>query len=615
MDYESREYKSRKVEELRSINLDSYPLVDGDETRLLEYILEVRDNPEAHNLYEILAAIRFLTFMRRYTFRWDRVKRFTAFQESLKFDGPRGRQHYRLTPIQYFQFAWIMGFYAWRVTGPAASDDTLITETRRIRDGQVEQLLRLTRRAILFLPRKFSKTTSMSSLAVFDLLAGDDNAQAYTAANSYKQAKICFDEISKVLLPLNPDKRYFKTTRETVKWKAGNGFGKFSFIECLSGGADTKDGLNASLVIFDEYAAAKYTKDHSEGAELLQVLESSMGTRLEPLTVIITTASRIPDGPFVTELTNAQAVLRGEIEKDNLFASLYMPDAWDTADSYGDPALWHKVNPHIGTTVYESFYTDFWNDAQNDAEKMLEFKSKMLNVFTAASIQEWITSDEIRHLQRKFTPMDIVGRPDTMVSLDLSVYDDFSAAAFTAYIKEESEFWTYIKFYIPEETLKTHPNKRLYQQWVDDGYLTVCPGAIISDDMIVSDVLTYNEYLRILQIGYDSYKSQEVINSLAAAISSEGGDPDNVLRAVPQTYGAFTSAVDSFNLAIKSKPEPRMVFNDNPIIAYCFANCYLDEDKRTGNRKPLKRKANLKIDGAIVTLMNIWLFNNTERRV
>ena len=133
--------------------------------------------------------------------------------------------------------------------------------------------------------------------------------------------------------------------------------------------------------------------------------------------------------------------------------------------------------------------------------------------------------------------------------------------------------------------------------------------------MIVSDVLTYNEYLRILQIGYDSYKSQEVINSLAAAISSEGGDPDNVLRAVPQTYGAFTSAVDSFNLAIKSKPEPRMVFNDNPIIAYCFANCYLDEDKRTGNRKPLKRKANLKIDGAIVTLMNIWLFNNTERRV
>ena len=614
MDYKSREYKSRKVEELRSIDLDSYQLTDGDETRLLEYILEVRDNPDARNLYEILGVLRFLTFMRRYVFRWDKVKRFAAFQESLKFDGPKGRQSYRLTPIQYFQFAWIMGFYSWKETGPAAPGDTLITETRRIRDGKVEQLLRLTRRAILFLPRKFSKTTSMSSLAVFDLLAGDDNAQAYTAANSYKQAKICFDEISKVLLPLNPDKRYFKTTRETVKWKQGNGFGKFSFIECLSGGADSKDGLNASLVIFDEYAAAKYTKDHSEGAELLQVLESSMGTRLEPLTVIITTASRVPDGPFYVELENAMAVLRGEISKDNLFASLFMPDAWDTADSYGDPALWHKVNPHIGTTVYESFYRDFWDDAQNDAEKMLEFKSKLLNVFTAASVQAWISADEIRKLQRKFTPMEMVGRPETMVALDLSVYDDFSAVAFASYIREEAKFYVFIKFYIPEETLNNHPNARLYQEWVAGGHMEVCPGKIISADMIVTDILNYNEYLKIIKIGYDSYKSQEVINSLRAAIASEGGDPDNVLRAVPQTYGAFTSPVESFEIAVHDA-EPRIVFNDNPIIPYCFDNCYLDEDTRTGNRKPLKRKANLKIDGAIVTLMDLWLFNNTERRV
>lgn len=614
MDYKSREYKSRKVEELRSIDLESYQLTDGDETRLLEYILEVRDNPDARNLYEILGVLRFLTFMRRYVFRWDKVKRFAAFQESLKFDGPKGRQCYRLTPIQYFQFAWIMGFYSWKETGPAAPGDTLITETRRIRDGKVEQLLRLTRRAILFLPRKFSKTTSMSSLAVFDLLAGDDNAQAYTAANSYKQAKICFDEISKVLLPLNPDKRYFKTTRETVKWKQGNGFGKFSFIECLSGGADSKDGLNASLVIFDEYAAAKYTKDHSEGAELLQVLESSMGTRLEPLTVIITTASRVPDGPFSVELENAMAVLRGEISKDNLFASLFMPDAWDTADSYGDPALWHKVNPHIGTTVYESFYRDFWDDAQNDAEKMLEFKSKLLNVFTAASVQAWISADETRKLQRKFTPMEMVGRPETMVALDLSVYDDFSAVAFASYIREEAKFYVFIKFYIPEETLNNHPNARLYQEWVAGGHMEVCPGKIISADMIVTDILNYNEYLKIIKIGYDSYKSQEVINSLRAAIASEGGDPDNVLRAVPQTYGAFTSPVESFEIAVHDA-EPRIVFNDNPIIPYCFDNCYLDEDTRTGNRKPLKRKANLKIDGAIVTLMDLWLFNNTERRI
>lgn len=615
MEWQSREYKAQKAGELAAVNLGEYALTDGDDTRLYDYIKSVADCPDAHNLYEILGVLRFLEFMRRYTFRWDKVRRFVRLYESLKFSGPHGRQRYKLTPLQLFQFASILGFYTWMNMGPAAAGDNRITDTRRVISGRVEELLRLTRRAILFVPRKFSKTTSVSALAVDELLLGENNAQAYTAANSYKQAKICFDEISKVLRPLNPERRYFKVTRETVKWREGNRYGKDSIIECLSGGADTKDGLNASLVIFDEYAQARYTKDHSEGAELLQALESSMGTRREPLTVIITTASRIQDGPFTVELSNAMATLRGEIDNDRLFASLFMPDAFDTPDMYGDPALWHKVNPHIGITVLESFYSNAWDDAQDDAEKMLEFKAKLLNVFTADSVQAWIGATDIQRLQRHFTPADFAGGPPTMVAIDLSVRDDFSAVGYACYTRNEDiKFHVMIDFYIPEETLKTHPNRRLYQTWVDAGWLKVCPGEVISEDMIVEDILATNEYLRILQIGYDSYKSQQVVNALASAISAQGGVPDNVLRAVPQTYGAFTSPVESLEMVMHNNP-PAIEFSDNPIIPYCFANAYLDEDKRTGNRKPLKRKKNLKIDGCIVTLMDLWLFNNFDRQL
>ena len=615
MEWQSREYKAQKAAELAAINLDDYNLVDGEDSRLRDYIRSVAADPDAHNLYEILAALRFLEFMRRYTFRWDKVRRFVRLYESLKFSGPIKRQRYKLTPLQLFQFASMLGFYAWTDVCPAAPGDNTITETRRVVGGRVEELLRLTRRAILFVPRKFSKTTSVSALAVDEFLLGESNAQAYTAANSYKQAKICFDEISKVLRPLNPERRYFKVTRETIKWREGNRYGKDSIIECLSGGADTKDGLNASLVIFDEYAQARYTKDHSEGAELLQALESSMGTRREPLTVIITTASRVQDGPFTVELNNAMATLRGDIDNDRLFASLFMPDAYDTIDQYGSSALWHKVNPHIGITVLESFYKNAWADAQEDAEKMLEFKAKLLNVFTADSVQAWIESAEIVKLQRHFTPADYSYGPPTMCSIDLSIYDDFSAVGFAWYTgNEDVKFHVMINFYIPEQTLKTHPNRRLYQTWVDGGWLKVCPGAVISMDMIVEDILATNEHLRIIQIGYDSYKSQEVVNALASAIAAEGGSPDNTLRAVPQTYGAFTSPVESLEMAMRSQT-PAIEFCDNPIIPYCFGNAYLDEDKRTGNRKPLKRKKNLKIDGVIVTLMDLWLFNNYDRQL
>jgi phage terminase large subunit-like protein len=115
----------------------------------------------------------------------------------------------------------------------------------------------------------------------------------------------------------------------------------------------------------------------------------------------------------------------------------------------------------------------------------------------------------------------------------------------------------------------------------------------------------------ILQIGYDAYKAQEVINALSAAVAAEGGNPEKILRPVPQTYGAFTSPVETFEMAAKVVPA-RVQLCMNPIFPYCFGNCYLDED-RMRNKKPLKRKENLKIDAAIASLMTFWLYNNYEQ--
>ena len=51
------------------------------------------------------------------------------------------------------------------------------------------------------------------------------------------------------------------------------------------------------------------------------------------------------------------------------------------------------------------------------------------------------------------------------------------------------------------------------------------------------------------------------------------------------------------------------MLDDNPITFWMFGNAYLEED-RMENKKPVKRKANSKIDGVIVNLMSMWLFNN-----
>lgn len=581
---EARERKIRAAEALGRVRLDALPAAQTD-GRIRAYLAAIAAAPEAHNLYEVLAALRFCRMAERHTWRGGVVRRFVRLYESLRFSGIAGRRRYRLTPVQLFQFASILGFYD------------------RGADGS---WTRTTREAILFVPRKFSKTTSSASLAVHELLFGDANAQAYTGANSYKQAQVCFKEIRKLVQQLDPKRERFKFTREHVEWRDGNRYGKESFAECLTGGADTKDGLAASLVIMDEYAQARYVKDHSTGAELLNVLRSSMGIRRDPLTVIITTASRVPDGPFAQELEGAKRMLLGEYEDDGLFASLFLPDEWDYAD-LGRPELWRKCNPHIGVTVRESFYADAWAAAQRDPEQMAEFKTKLLNVFVTPGVQEWLPRGLLEKLTGPAFMDRLTGRPDAMCALDLSISDDFSAVTYSVYGRDTRKFYVHTDYYIPEGTLAEHPNRRLYQYWVRRGWLKVCPGRVIDGRMIVADVLRRNEQVRILQIGYDSWKSTEVVNMLAGAIGPRAG---KVLRAVPQTYGAFTAAVETLELAAKRMPAG-LQLDDNPMQVYCLTNAYIDED-RMGNKKPVKRKANLKIDSAVTTCMTFWLWNNFE---
>lgn len=583
---EAKAYKESVVGTLRDIRWERYRLDDTDE-RLSVYARQLVSEPDAHNVYELLSLVKFARLLENYEFSTEKVKKFFRFYESLKFSGISGRKSYKLTPVQAFQFASIYGFY------------------RRNERGE---RTRLTRRVILFVPRKFSKTTSSASIAFHDLLFGDSNGQAYTGANSYKQAQILFKEIKSIARQLDPRKRYFKINREHIEWLP-NKFGKESFAECLTGGADTKDGLAASLFIYDEYAAAYYTADHSEGAELFQAITSSMGTRREPLTIIITTASRHPNGPFALELDNAQHVLRGDYENDTLFASLFMPDAWEGVDDLGSPWLWKKCNPHIGVTVFEDFYRDYYYDAMKNPETMLEFKCKLLNIYVQAGLKQWINNEMVTGLIRDVKSLEL-GRCKAMCSFDLSVSDDFSAVNFMLYSNEKKLFYSINYYLIPEDTLESHPNRELYKMWAAGGYLKICPGATVDYNEVIRLIIETNKRWPILQIGYDKYKAMEPVNALRSAVGSLGGNPDRIIRSVPNNYGGMNSCVETLEYAIKARPT-RIFFAPNPITPYCFGNAYIDEDK-LGNKMPQKRKANMKIDGVMTNLMSFWLFNNYE---
>lgn len=549
---------------LARTDISRYRLAEVD-SRLDWYVCEVAAHSDAHNLYEQLAVARFFVMCDRYGINVTEVWQFVEFYESLYFPGKRGLQRYKLTPVQYFQFTSIFAFW---------------------KDGK-----RVVREVVLDVPRKFSKTTGTASLALYDLLYGDANAESYTAANSNDQAKKCFDVIRGCMRKLDPKQRRYVINEETVKSRRSD---RTAFAQCLTANARTKDGLNASTVIMDEFSQAT-------DSELLTVLTTSMGVRDNPLTAIITTASDVFDGPFYSMLQGYKSILLGEYEDDSVFAHIFEPDIYDAED---DENTWRKVQPHLGVTVSLDFYRqEYKNAVRNGSEAMLAFRTKLLNVYAENEQRSWISSTLARHISRPIVIDSIKGRPDGMVAIDLSESDDFSAVTVGIYDATAKNYYFHTAYFFPAEALPGHPNEKLYRVWIDKGYLTLTNGAVIDYRRIVEYVLYINQHVRVLGIGYDPWKSQEVINMLAAS------GADNVLKGVKQTYGHFTAPVESFEHGAKTG---HIFINDNPINYYCFGNAVLDTDNLE-NCKPVKRKHNQKIDGVITKLMCLRLFIDYER--
>lgn len=559
-----RQAKADVTDLLASTDIDRYRLTEVD-SRLDGYVREVASNPDGHNLYEQLAVARFFRLCDKYGINATEVWQFFDLYESLYFPGKAGQQRYKLTPVQAFQFASIFAFW---------------------HDGK-----RVVREVVLYVPRKFSKTTSTASLAIYDLLYGDANAESYTGANSNDQAKKCFDVIRGCMRKLDPKERRYIVNEQTIKSRRKD---RTAFAQCLTANARTKDGLNASTVIMDEFSQAR-------SSELLTVLTTSMGVRENPLTVIITTASDVFDGPFYEMLQGYKSVLLGEYEDDSVFVHIFEPDLDDPEDA---ESTWRKVHPHLGVTVSMDFYRqEYKNALRNGSEAMLAFRTKLLNLYAENEQRSWISSTLARHISRPINIDGIKGRPDAMVAIDLSESDDFSAVTMGMYDVAHKNFFFYTSYFFPAGALPGHPNEKLYRVWAEKGYLILTNGDVIDYRRIVDYVLYLNQHVRVLGIGYDPWKSQEVINMLAA--SGAG----NVIKGVRQTYGVFTAPVESFEHGAKTG---HVFINDNPINAYCFGNAVLDSDKLE-NCKPVKRKANQKIDGVITMLMCMRLFIDYER--
>lgn len=229
------------------------------------------------------------------------------------------------------------------------------------------------RQALIGMPRKNGKSALGSGLGLFGLLFGPEGGEVYSCAAEREQARIVFG-MAKRMVELEPELAEVITPYRDVLEVKSTG----SVYRVLSAEAYSKEGLNPTLVIFDEVHA-------QPNRELWDVMALAMGARVEPLMVGITTAGVMADSTGRDSLCyemyrHGQNVAQGLVVDPSFFFAWWEPKDGVAAD-HASPRVWAEANPGLGDIVAEE---DFAATLPRTPEN--EFRTKRTNVFTAGQV-------------------------------------------------------------------------------------------------------------------------------------------------------------------------------------------------------------------------------------
>lgn len=428
--------------------------------------------------------------------------------------------------------------------------------------------------ADVYVPRKNGKTTFAAVIALFCMLMdGEAAAEVYAAAVDKEQAKICFN--ASVQLIQNSDLaelvQIFKKGSIICEETA-------SQYKPLSRDTKNKDGLNIHCAVCDERHAWKTN-------EILDVITTGTGARSQPLVFSISTAGTDTSYPYFEDLEALRQVMLGLREKDNHFIMLYEPDEGDRWD---DEETFKKVNPNYGVSLSKKYMREECENARNRGGSTLaNFQTKLLNMWVDAP-DVWLPDDLVAANNADFDESRLVGQ-DVFVGIDLAATGDITATAL--YFPRFKVFKYY--FVVPESKLKDDKGRGDivdYRLWVEQGWLTVCPGPVLDQDWYVDFLLAGISPYKVRYIAYDPWNMWWVKQKLFKY--------EDQLVIYQQNMKYLYPPTKLFGEMITRK---ELNFLHNPIIRWMMRNVVLFTDINN-NYRPSKARSKKKIDGVLASL-------------
>jgi phage terminase large subunit-like protein len=443
--------------------------------------------------------------------------------------------------------------------------------------------LRRFRRAYLEVPKKNGKSTLISGLGLYLLLADGEGApEIYLNARDKDQAAIIFEE-QRRMVEASPELRGRLQVQNSQNNKriidpAGNGV-----IIANSSVAASKDGLNASGVIFDEL-------HRLDNRELWDIFEYAGAARTQPLRISITTAGEDEDGVWWEERQYAERVNAGLVPDISFLGVVYRADP--KTDDLGNPAVWRKANPSLGVTISEEDFAREYAEARETPRKLAGFWRLRLCIVSKSDVvyispEDWQTcaAPPADPAHRAALPCYAGG--DLSKSIDLTALVALWGDETLGY---DLQAW----FWIPADNVEelSRKDRVPYGLWIDQGWIEETPGTIVDYAFIRRTIneLGGNNDLRKLLL--DPYNA----TALALELREHDGLPVDFIR---QGFLSLSPPTKQLERLVKGR---KLRHGGNPVLRWMMANAIAVEDA-AHNIKLDKRRSRKKIDG-VAALVN-----------
>ncbi|MED1205839.1 terminase large subunit [Heyndrickxia acidicola] len=434
---------------------------------------------------------------------------------------------------------------------------------------------RLYRQAVEIVGRKNGKTTMQSGLSIYMAgFDGEKGANVYILANAKDQANLLFNKAGEMLKSSPKVLKQFKNKRSAIEHPA-----TFSKIESRASDSRKLDGLNTHFAIFDEINEFRDYK-------LIEVIKKSRGTRKQPLIMYITTCGYVLDGPLMQYLENAKECL-DNIEEDTDERTFYYVAKLDDPKEADDPEMWIKANPNIGLMQFVSLVMD-WKQDKKVPQSKADWLTKQFNIMSDISEMSFVDIATINKNNRVIDIETLVGR-EAVGGYDLGETEDFSSACLEFPLDDGSIF-ILSHSWIPQARYDRDNNQQRLDEWIQDGYLTVLPGAYVDYEPILEWFKEKSKIYNIRKIAYDRAKAL----FLNGHLEKHGF----VTEQVVQGFVTLGGAVQNFKELML---DGKVVFNNNKMFRWYLNNVKLVED-RNRNWLPKKQGKNRKIDGFAASL-------------